>query len=630
MPDRSTSRLEAGLAGALGLAFGLSPAIGGSYDLGEWGPAGLLALVLLLGLAAARPPRLTRLAAIALLGLALLWLWALVSAGWAESAGQAMTEANRWLAYTALFAILVLLLRNERLAAIALAGGAAGVLCIAGYIVIRLVGGSGSELFTAGRLGFPLGYTNGQAGHLLLGLWPLVAAAERAPWRAARGAALGAATLLAGLVLLTQSRAALVALALSALLVLAAAPGRVTRFWALVTGALALAIAIAIEPFASLPVTTAVPVAEETARDAGLAILAAALAAGLGWTAALAAGAALTRRRPEASGALAAWAAAALVGVLVVGGLVAAGNPVTRVQDEYDSFRALEPPGQGGARVLSGGGNRYDYWRIAADQFTAHPVRGIGAGNYDRTYFVERQTTENVRQAHSIVLQLLGELGLVGLAAFALFAGAAFAGLFRRDRAGPLGAGLVVGAGGTLAAWLAHTSLDWLHLIPGVTALALVAAAALVAPNGVAPVRVPRLLALGLAIALVVAGAVTLGRSVLADHHRANARDALPEDPERALEESEDALSLDDQTLRGWYLGAAAQARLGDYAGAVATLGEAVEREPHDFLTYALLGDLATRRGDRAAARRWYARASALNPRSTELAARARGEQPPP
>src|SRR5204862_413341 len=66
------------------------------------------------------------------------------------------------------------------------------------------------------------------------------------------------------------------------------------------------------------------------------------------------------------------------------------------------------------SRLISGAGTRYDYWRIAWHSFTAHPLAGVGAGNYDRPYFQQRATTEDVRQPHSIELQALSELGLVG------------------------------------------------------------------------------------------------------------------------------------------------------------------------------------------------------------------------
>lgn len=67
------------------------------------------------------------------------------------------------------------------------------------------------------------------------------------------------------------------------------------------------------------------------------------------------------------------------------------------------------------------------------------------------------------------------------------------------------------------------------------------------------------------------------------------------------------------------YLRAAAYARLDDYQRARASLVEATRREPHDYVPWALLGDLATRRGDRALARRYYRRAVELNPRDTRL-----------
>ena len=41
------------------------------------------------------------------------------------------------------------------------------------------------------------------------------------------------------------------------------------------------------------------------------------------------------------------------------------------------------------------------------------PLTGVGAGNYDRPYFKARQTTEDVRQPHSIEFQALSELGIV-------------------------------------------------------------------------------------------------------------------------------------------------------------------------------------------------------------------------
>jgi tetratricopeptide (TPR) repeat protein len=126
---------------------------------------------------------------------------------------------------------------------------------------------------------------------------------------------------------------------------------------------------------------------------------------------------------------------------------------------------------------------------------------------------------------------------------------------------------------------------------------------------------------LALAAVAIVVGAVLVGRSALAEHYREQARDALPENPARALQKTRDSLNLNDEALPTYYVRSAAYARLGRYQPARAALVEATRREPHDFLPWALRGDLAARRGERRQAARDYRRALALNPRDGSLSA---------
>jgi cytochrome c-type biogenesis protein CcmH/NrfG len=56
---------------------------------------------------------------------------------------------------------------------------------------------------------------------------------------------------------------------------------------------------------------------------------------------------------------------------------------------------------------------------------------------------------------------------------------------------------------------------------------------------------------------------------------------------------------------------------------------DATRREPRNFVTWVLLGDLSTRRGDARAARTEYRRAARLNPRDAGLA-RLAGRTPAP
>ena len=155
---------------------GLSPALFGFYKLSVWGPIALFVLAVLLGLTIARPasPRPTALVAIG--GLVFLWLWSLASVGWSESADQALLDANRWMLYAAVFAVLVLLLRDDRLGRLLMATATAAVVAFGLYLCARLLLPDSGEMFLNRRLNDPLGYVNGQAGYLLLALWPLVAA----------------------------------------------------------------------------------------------------------------------------------------------------------------------------------------------------------------------------------------------------------------------------------------------------------------------------------------------------------------------------------------------------------------------------------------------------------------------
>jgi Flp pilus assembly protein TadD len=120
-------------------------------------------------------------------------------------------------------------------------------------------------------------------------------------------------------------------------------------------------------------------------------------------------------------------------------------------------------------------------------------------------------------------------------------------------------------------------------------------------------------------ILLATFGAVLVGRSAMADRYRGEADDAVASDPHRALDKIGKSLSLNDEKLASYYTQSAAFARLGRYQAARGSLREATRREPHDFVTWGLLGDLAVRRGDLRLARHDYGQAARLNPRDSSL-----------
>lgn len=285
-----------------------------------------------------------------------------------------------------------------------------------------------------------------------------------------------------------------------------------------------------------------------------------------------------------------------------------------------------------------GGGNRYDYWRIAWRVWRSNPVLGVGAGNYARPYYERRATAEDVNQPHSLELQTLSELGLIGAFLLAAFiAGVAWGALrMRREAArSSLSRALMVGGLGVFVAWLVQTSVDWMHLLPGLTAIALTAAATLVRPQRgrrspertLAHARSACVLtgrpALALAastvmVTLVVAGA-SLSRQGLSDLYRTRAQNELASHPAAALTNVNRSLGIDGDSVQSYYIKAAALARFNDAAAATDALDVALTREPGNFVTWALFGDLAVRERSFAQARRDYARAHQLNPHDETL-----------
>ena len=114
--------------------------------------------------------------------------------------------------------------------------------------------------------------------------------------------------------------------------------------------------------------------------------------------------------RGVAAGGLVLLTAAALAG-----GLIAVGNPATFVSDKVEEFKDLDVAAPGETRFGSTGGQRYDLWRIALNDFRDHPVAGVGEGSYPTNYYAERRTDRNLSTPHSLAFATLAELGIVGL-----------------------------------------------------------------------------------------------------------------------------------------------------------------------------------------------------------------------
>ncbi len=119
-------------------------------------------------------------------------------------------------------------------------------------------------------------------------------------------------------------------------------------------------------------------------------------------------------------------------------------------------------------------GDRPSYWRVALEDAGMHPLLGSGAGSFDDVWIANRPIPANVRDAHSLYLEVLAELGPVGLGLLLALLAAPLVGAVRARREP-----LVAAAAAGYAVYLVHAGLDWDWEYPVVTLAGLACGAGL-------------------------------------------------------------------------------------------------------------------------------------------------------
>src|SRR5439155_27330960 len=104
----------------------------------------------------------------------------------------------------------------------------------------------------------------------------------------------------------------------------------------------------------------------------------------------------------------------------------------------------------------------------------AHRWLGSGAGSYEPYWYRHRPNDQAVRDAHSLYMETLAELGPIGLALLATALAIPLAGAVRARRRP-----LVPPALGAYVAYLVHAAYDWDWEMPAVTLAALFCGAAI-------------------------------------------------------------------------------------------------------------------------------------------------------
>jgi hypothetical protein len=460
------------LAGPVVLAF----FSGGYFDRARTG-AGIVAWLLVgaAALCALRPLPRGRAPRLALAGLFGLAAWTTLSIAWAPEAGPAYHDGQRVFLYAGALLAAVALVRGRptvRALELAVAGGA---LVVVGYgLSERLLPGLVTlhhSRSAFGRLEQPLTYWNAMGA--LAGLGVVLCAriagdATRAVWQ--RAAAAAAAGPLGLGLYVTFSRGALFACATGLLVLAVTRPDRARWQGGAIAVGAAVAGALAAAPFAGVT-----HLAGSHGHRVTEGLIALVLLAAIALVAVT-----LSRRVRLSADPLRLPRAAPWVAVaLIVGGFAL----FLAVGSRESSGGG--PVLQGAQRLTSLKSNRYAYWKVAVRMFAHDPVQGEGASSFATEWLRRRPFAEGARDAHSLYIETLGELGLVGLALLACFL--ATVGWAARD-ALRLAPGLAAGPLAGVAVWAAHAAVDWDWEMPAVTLPCLLLAGALLA---LSDLRVP-------------------------------------------------------------------------------------------------------------------------------------------
>ncbi len=639
------------------------------YPVTHWAPGGVVLLALLAIAVAAVPLRFAEIPLAVKLALACLAAYtalSYLSILWAGVPGDAWEGANRTLLYLVVFALFALWRGRGASAALLLCVWTLALIGLAVYVALRLDTSSGASfaaLFSGERLSYPVGYPNATAAQWLMAFWPalLLARGARLPW-GLRGLLAGGSVVLAGVALLSLSRGSLYATPVMVVLVFVFVPQRLRTF------ATAAPIAVGIAATAPLLLrvgdrlrTGASP--HTATHTAVLAMFAAALLVGL----VVAAAAAVESRRslsPRAvvgvRRAVLAVALATLL-ALLVGGLAVAGNPIARVRHGWDSFKGgYTAEAAGSNRLLGGlGSNRYDFYRVALNEFDSHPLLGIGVDNFQQQYLAHGRSEETPRYPHSVELRTLLETGLIGALFAVVGLGAALLGGWRAMRGvDPLARTVAAAALAGFAYWTVHGSFDWFWEFAGLGASAFAllgiacslvpARARASAPAGerstgaapgpalgrpVAPVTAPagvqrsvgaraehgrpvvRLCLWATVVALGLVAVASLVAPWLSERQVQSAASIWSKAPLVAYARLNDAANLNPLSDRPYLVAGSIALRYGDIVRAEHDFALALKRVPGDTYATLELGAIASELGERARALALLESAVRLSPR---------------
>jgi hypothetical protein len=580
----------------------------------------------------ARPGRAAVAVAGCLAGLAVL---AGLSLAWSNSAERAFAESNRIALYLGVFIVVVAAARRGSarswIDGLGLGIAAVGLLALVSRLFPHLLGQSpiSPEFRGDARVSYPVNYWNGLAILLALAFPAMLRIATESRRHLVRGAALAPLPALAAVMYLTSSRGGAAVLVVATLAFVALThrrPAAAAAALVAVGGSAVAVLVVHARPsLVNGPLNSSAAVSQ--GRSAALLLALACLLTGGVYAAACRLGISSPRVGPRAK-----WALAAVGALVLVAGIIAV-NPAR----QFEKFK--QPPvfpkgAYTQAHLLSGaaGNGRWQAWGAALDEFETRPVLGRGAGSYETWWAQHASISYVTRYAHSVYLQTLGELGLVGLALLLGAFGVGAVTAAKRLRAARGADRPVVAAVFAVFIGFAFAAgIDWMWeltvvALVGVVCLGLLAGPATsFAPADEPPVSDPGVRAPRRRNFLLRAGVVAVGLCAIVSLAiplltQSNIRDsqhaAAGGHTKAAVADARSARRLQPWASTPYLQLALVQEQRGDLTAARRSIGQAIRRDSLNWQLWLVAARLDERAGAVPAARRSYARAVSLNPKS--------------
>ncbi len=428
-----------------------------------------------------------------------------ISVTWSIVPELSYVEAGRTLAYLVTFAAAI---AGARLAPRGTSAVLTGILIgamlpVAYAIASRIWPGALAENELSNRIGAPFQYWNAVGSVAALAIPALLwLGSRRTGSLPSRALAYPAGGLCVLAILLTQSRGALAAAVLGALIWFAVVPLRLRSLPVLVVPALAggavAAWALSKEAFSKSlqPLAAKEAVAGEFAL---LVLLMCVVLLGVGYVINMGEARGVVSMRAQRRIGLAAVVVACLIPLVAFTSVAFSDRGLSGTIDDRVSELTSETetaPEEGGDRILAASSTRGKYWREADRVFDERPGVGVGAGAFAVARLRHRVDTAVTRHAHGYVPQTMADLGIVGVVISGLLLLAWIVAalrttallprripLLQRGRQDPVPrrdwdgerTGLVALALVAVVFGL-QSIVDWTWFIPGPVALALVAA----------------------------------------------------------------------------------------------------------------------------------------------------------